>query len=177
MFNKSKVLVLSLAATATLGLVGCGQSSSSSVDDQIDVSQNSSSIAESIKNIQLIGDVKNAAGGVVACWSPDGTGAVTNPHFTRESKMLYTLKNIDMAKDSQFKFTFDDKWSGDFAGSGIDQVITTQEVLAKFDLDKDNEYKANIKVLTGGVFDFEYHPLYVAEAGHTAQIVIKAHVA
>ncbi|MCI1244922.1 MAG: hypothetical protein LKG11_03140 [Bacilli bacterium] len=172
MINKSKTLVLGLAAMATLGLAGCGETSgaASSGPDIAPISQNDSSIPDVTANLQLVGDVKSdAEGTVVATWDPTTTN---NPHFTKVSKMLYTLSNVtiygngDTDDSSQFKFTYDDKWSNDF---GFDAVQFDAAVSADF-----KNAGGNIKCLVAGTYDFEYHPFFVAEEGVAAKMVIKA---
>lgn len=183
MFNKSKVLVLSLASMATLGLVGCGQSSSSFVEDPT-ISQNTSSVVVAKENLQLVGSVKSTVGETtttIACWDPTGADDTSNPshfknpHFTFVSSSLYTLLNVSMDKDSEFKFTYDDKWSNDF-GFGSIQFETA--IAANFEnADSTGKASGNIKVVTAGTYDCYYHPFYVAEPDVTAKMVIKAHVA
>lgn len=176
MFNKSKLLVLALASMATLGLVGCGQSSttpvSSSVDDGIDVTQNSSVIPDVTEDISMVGSITDQSGATLSNW--DQT-AKTNPQFTKVSKMLYTLKNVSIAANSQFKFVANHAWTVQYNATGVCYKDAT--VKAKFEDTGDPDH--NIKVVTAGVYDFEYHPFYVIEgdATLTAKIIIMDHVA
>jgi len=191
MVNNTKIAKFGLAAMAAVVLCACGtgkvsssstpasSSSSSSApvsssqEDDYSFAQNSTSIAETIWNLQVVGSIDN-----ISAWNPTEHVGDKAVHFTRVSKMLYTLKGVVIALNNEFKFTFDDTWKNDFGWKGFAGNDTTaiKEYITPADqagVDAGND--SNIKCIKACTLDFEYHPFFVAEAGVSNKLVIKLH--
>jgi hypothetical protein len=163
MINKSKTLVLGLSALAVFGLVSCGgtsSSSSSAEPDIVDPTQNTSEVVSADQNLQIVGAIDG-----VSDWDPT---TKKNPHFTKESAKVYTLKNITIPAGSQYKFTFDDKWSNDFGTTGLDKTNSDAAYIAAIKGD------GNIEQVTAMTVDFYFHPLFAYE-GLTNKMIVKVH--
>jgi hypothetical protein len=190
MFNNSKVVKLALLAISATVLASCGGGATSSaavsskaasssaaassaavvssVESDPVFSQNTASVAETMYNLQIVGSGY--------AWTP----AATNPHFVHVSKMLWTLSNITVAADEEFKFTFDDTWKSDFGwvsvyNTGVTPITDGSLVAADAAKVPANGEDCNIKATKAATYDFEYHPFFIAESGIKNKMIIKVH--
>ena len=188
MINNTKIAKFGFAALAALALCACGtkptssapassvavnSSSPASSTEDYNFSQNETSIAETIYNLQVVGSITG-----ISSWNPTEHVGDEKVHFVHVSKMLYTLSGVPFAVGNEFKFTFNDGWNNDFGWKGYKGNNTTalDEYLTPSDqasVDAGND--SNIKVLKAVTLDFEYHPFYVAEAGLKNKLVVKIH--
>ena len=187
MVNNSKIAKLGFAALAALVLCACGPTGTtsspaavsssatpaSSSEEEYSFNQNSASIAETMYNLQVVGDITG-----ISAWNPTAHVGDKAVHFVRVSKMLWTLSGVTFAVDNQFKFTFDDTWKNDFGWKGYagNETDALKEYITPADqasVDKGDD--SNIKCLKACTLDFEYHPFFVAEAGMSNKLVIKLH--
>jgi hypothetical protein len=189
MINNTKIAKFGFAAFAAIALCACGAKTTtssaapassvapvssaapaSSAEDY-NFSQNSTSVTETMWNLQITGSAYG--------WAPDKAAGNAAVHFTRVSKMLWTLSNISVAVDEEFKFTFNDGWNNDFGWKGCYNTVTDtiKEYVGPADSTKKfvSGEDSNIKVAKAAVLDFEFHPFYVAEAGLQNKLVIKLH--
>ena len=151
-------------------------SSSSSSTEDISFSQNTSSIAETMYNLQIVGDMSEGEP-TWPSWTPTASTAEgdigSKVHFTRESKMIWKLEGVTLGVTDQFKFTFDDTWKNDFGWKGLDTANATfpKDNLAAADATATDD--TNILCNVAGTYNFYYHPFYVAEEGIGNKMVVE----
>jgi hypothetical protein len=188
--STKKFVVAAAAALLVAGIPACGTTpttsshvvtstaatssavASSSSGLAISVHQNSSSLPLPTYNLTITG-------------SAYGWGFVPSDatrHFTKVNDLLYTLDDVAAAAADDIKFALDDAWNTSYGYTDVDwdysdaQVPTTDLDSSGVQLKISDMFEndgGNLKVVTAGSYDFEFHPLFIAETGLANKFVIK----